>query len=201
MDMEKINEKLNGFTEMVLKEASSKSDAVLKDAEREKKEKLQEQEIEFLKEAYRRIHEALAKIENESNSVYSGKLLEAKKTLYGKRNEITDRVFERVMKKLEIYRKTQDYSDTLRRFMEKALAEIGEGKVRLIVDDEDFTTASEIAAQFKREIEITKSDKKLLGGCIAINESSGLLADYSFKSRLEEQRKAFLEFSGLNVEL
>lgn len=201
MDMEKINEKLNSFTETVLKEASKKADALLSDTREERKGKLEEQEIVFLKGAYRKIHEALAEVEKESNSLYSSKLFEAKKILYNKRNEITDRVFNDVMKKLQEYRKTNKYSEKLRQFIEKGLSEVGDGKIRITVDAEDLELARKIAGMTKKRIEISESRDKLYGGCIVMNDTNGLLADYSFRSRLENQRKVFLELSGLNVDL
>lgn len=201
MEMERINEKLNSFSEIVLKEASRKAGAILDDARKEKKEKLEEKEIAFLQDAYRKIHEALAEVEKENNSIYSAKLFEAKKVLYDKRMEITDKVFENVLNRIQKYRETQEYSEKLKQFIEKGLTEVGNGKVRIVVDETDMNLAREAARNIRKEIEIVKSDVMLSGGCIVINETSGLLADYSFKSRIEQQRKAFLEFSGLNVEL
>jgi len=201
MDMEKINEKLNRFTEIVLQEASGKARKILEYARREKEEKLQEHEVVFLRNAYQKIHEALADIEKESNSIYSCKLLEAKRLLYNKRNEISDRVFDSVMKKLEEYRKTEEYADKLGQFIEKGLAEVGEGEIRIIVDEEDLTKAAETVNKTGRAAKIEKSTGSLKGGCIVVNETRGLLADYSFRNRLETQKKAFLEFSGLNIEL
>jgi len=201
MDMEKINEKLNRFTEIVLQEASGKARKILEYARREKEEKLQEHEVVFLSDAYQKIHEALADIEKESNSIYSCKLLEAKRLLYNKRNEISDRVFDSVMKKLEEYRKTEEYADKLGQFIEKGLAEVGEGEIRIIVDEEDLTKAAETVNKTGRTAKIEKSTDSLKGGCIVVNETRGLLADYSFRNRLETQKKAFLEFSGLNIEL
>lgn len=201
MEMEKINEKLNSFSEIVLKEASMKAGAILEKARKEKDEKLEEQEIVFLEEAYRKIQEAIREVEKENNSMYSGKLLEAKNILYSKRKEITDKVFEKVSKKLESYRKTQEYSEKLKQFIEKGLNDVGMGKVRIVVDDKDLELAKRIIGKAGSEIEIARSDKQLMGGCIVINETLGLLADYSFKSRMEQQRKAFLEFSGLSIDL
>jgi len=201
MEMERINEKLNSFSEIVLKDASRKAGEILKDAQNEKEKRLEEQEIDYLKEAYRKIHEALAEVEKENNSLYSAKLFEAKKILYNKRMEITDRVFENVLKRLEEYRKTKEYSDKLRQLIENGLNEVGGGKVRITVDNEDLNLAKKLAGEARKDVEVAGSDTKLFGGCIVINETSGILADYSFKSRMEQQRKAFLEFSGLNVEL
>jgi len=201
MEMEKINEKLNSFSEIVLKEASRKASAIIKDARKEKEKKLEEQEMNFLKESYLKIHEALAEVEKENNSVYSAKLFEAKKVLYNKRMEIADRVFENVLKKLDQYRKTQDYSEKLKQLIEKGLNEVGGGKIRVIVDSEDLSLARQLAGKIRKDIEVSGSETKLSGGCIVINDASGILADYSFNSRLEHERKSFLEFSGLNIDI
>jgi len=201
MDMEKINEKLNRFTEIVLQEASRKAGTILEEARREKKEKLEEMEITFLKGAYQKIHEALAEIEKESNSTYSCKLLEAKRILYNKRNEIMDKVFDSVLKKLREYRKTDEYAESFRLLVEKGLTEVGDGKIRIIVDEEDLPKAEVIMNNAGKEAEVAKGERELLGGCIIINETCGLLIDYSYITRLEAQKKDFLEFSGLNVDL
>lgn len=201
METEKIYEKLNSFSEIVLKDAFSKANDILKNAQKEKEEKVEESEISFLKEAYQKIHEAIGEIEKDNNSIYSGKLFDAKKVLYNKRKEITDKIFERVSVKLEKYRKSDEYIQKLKQFIEKGLNEVGIGNIRVIVDERDLGFVRKIAREIKKEIEITESETKLAGGCIIMNKTSGLLADYSFKSRIEQQRKAFLEFSGLNIEI
>lgn len=201
MGMEKINEKLDKFAIMVIRDVSEKAAVLINEAKNNNQKIVEEKELAILKEAYRRIQAALQKIEKESNALYSGKLFEARELLYKKRTEIIDSVFDRVAARLEDYLKTPEYSKKLKKLINEGLNEVGDGDIHVFVDSNDMACAKEVLKENKGGFVIEESIEPLSGGCIVMNKTNGLLADHSFKSRLERQRRGFLEYSRMNIEM
>ncbi len=201
MDMEKINEKLEKFAEMAIRDASEKAAVVINEAKNNNQKILEEKELAALKDAYRRIQDALLKIEKESNALYSAKLFEAKELLYKKRMEIMDSVFNRVAERLENYLKTPEYPKKLKNLIKEGLNEVGDGDVHVYVDSRDKAYANEVLNENKGGFVIEESIEPLSGGCLVMNKTNGLLADFSFSSRLKHQRQIFLEDSGMKIEM
>lgn len=201
MDMEKINDKLEKFAEMVIRDASDKAAIVINEAKNNNQKILEEKELATLKDAYRRIQDALMKIEKESNALYSAKLFEAKELLYKRRMEIMDSVFNRVAARLENYLKTPEYSTKLKKLIKEGLNEVGNGDVHVFVDNRDKAYAQEVLNENKGGFAIEESIEPLSGGCVVTNKTNGLLADFSFNSRLKDQRQMFLKYSGMKIEM
>lgn len=201
MEIEKINAKLDAFAGMVLKDATHKAGLLLNQAEIEKQQIVEDKEIAFLKGAYRNIQEAINRIEKENNTLYSAKLFEAKQLLFKKRQEIMDAVFDKVLSRLEEYHGSNEYGKKLKAFIEKGLETVGQGEIHVFVDNRDYALTGEVKDELNQSFIIEESEEPLLGGCLVVNRTSGLMADYSFISRLNQQRAAFLENSGMNVNL
>jgi len=201
MDMDKIAPKLDTFAAMVLKDASQKAGLLLNQAMEENRKLMEEQDLVFLKEAYHSIQEAINKIEKDNNEIYSAKFFEAKQLLFKKRQEIMDDVFQRVRKRLEQYRAGNEYIGKLEAFLKKGIAEVGQGEIQVLSDGEDLEHINKLKKRLNHSIDVIKSDEPLLGGCIVVNRTTGLMADFSFSARLKQQREIFLELSGMNIDL
>jgi len=201
MNIDMINKKLESFEKSAIKDAARKA-AIFTGREKAGNRKFAEkQEIASLEEAYGRIQQAVRKIEKESEEAYSEKLIEVKKTLFSRRNEIINAVFDNVEKKLDSYRNSDKYPDTLKTFIKSGAEKTGSGTIRIITDEQDIEKAAVITEQLKIKAEIEKSEKPLNGGCIVENPNTGMSADYSFKSRLERQREEFLRHSGMMIDI
>ncbi|MBP7176456.1 MAG: V-type ATP synthase subunit E [Thermoclostridium sp.] len=201
MDIERIDSKLDTFATMVIKDATHKAGMLLNQASEENRESLEDAEISFLRDAYYSIHEAVNKIEKENNEVYSAKLFEAKQLLFIKRQQILEAVFNGVKDRLEKYRMSGEYTGRLESFLCKGLNEVGAGEVQVFVDSIDLACIQQIQKRLNQSFSIRQNDEPLMGGCIVVNQTTGLMADYSFSSRLEQQREVFLENSGMNINL
>lgn len=201
MEMEKIAPKLDTFAAMVLKDATHKAGLLLNQARQENTRLMDDQEIVFLKEAYENIQEAINKIEKDNNEVYSAKLFEVKQLLFKKRQEIMEGVFQRVQSRLEQYRAGNGYIGKLEAFLKNGITEVGPGELQVLCDGEDMNRIFKLKERLPVPIDVMESEEPLLGGCIVINRTSGLMADFSFSARLKQQREIFLELSGMNINL
>lgn len=201
MEMEEINAKLDIFTGMVLKEASHRASLLLNDARNENRKITEEKELAFLRTAYHQIQDTVNRIERENNEMVSARLFEAKQLLYRKRQDIMEGVFEKVQARLEQYHEKPNYRKKLKGLIEKGLQQTGTGNRSVIVDQRDIATTRAIQDEIRQDFEIEESEAPLYGGCLVVNRNTGLLADYSFAGRLQQQREVFLEMSGMSISL
>jgi vacuolar-type H+-ATPase subunit E/Vma4 len=85
--------------------------------------------------------------------------------------------------------------------LRSGLNEVGEGELQVYADIADFERIDQIKSRLNKAFTLEQSDEPLLGGCIVVNRATGLMADYSFSTRLKQQRETFLEMSGMNINL
>ncbi|MCX7773232.1 MAG: V-type ATP synthase subunit E [Clostridia bacterium] len=198
--MDRTQEKLAKFSDMVMKEADQKKKDIISQAEKDHKEAIAAGEIQFLKVAYERIQEAVRKIDKDINEEVSKAIVESKQALFNRRDEIMDSVFQNIKTKLLAFRKTEDYKGYLERLVNSGVADLGTGDIRVVVDTEDISLTEAIRDKMGAHFAIVESDEQLLGGCLVINKTRGFMCDYSFMSRLMGEKEAFLETYELSIE-
>ncbi|NLE26323.1 MAG: hypothetical protein GX625_13460 [Clostridiaceae bacterium] len=198
--MNKIEEKFNKFSYMVMKEADAKKNELISQAEKESTEAVAEKEILFLKKAYSRIHESLVKIEKEHNEEVSKAILASKQALFNRREEILQQVFSNVRKELEAFKSNEEYKSYMIKTILQAFEQIGQGEILIYADSDDIPLIEEIRTKSGTIFELLESEEQLVGGCIICNKSKGLLYDYSFINGLDAERASFLENYGLSID-
>jgi vacuolar-type H+-ATPase subunit E/Vma4 len=201
MDIQDMNNRLDAFVEMVMKDAAHKAGILLNQARSEKEKRMEEEELAFLKEAYHAIQQAIYKIDRENNERYSARLIEAKQLLFKKRQHVMEDVFHAVRSRLEQYRAGTEYAEKLKSLIRAGLNQVGKEDVYVLVDKQDMALARTIQEETDQHFTLKESDQPISGGCMVINEKSGLMADYSFSSRLTQQRSIFLELTGLSINI
>lgn len=198
--MNKIEEKFNKFSYMVMKQADAKKKEMISQAEKASAQTVTEKEILFLKHAYERIHESLNNIEKDFNEEVSKAILSSKQTLFNRREDILKSVFSNVRKKLENFKQSDEYKSFMIETIMHGLDEIGQGKIQVSVDSEDIPLIEEIRTKTGAIFELSESQEQLLGGCLIRNKTKGFLYDYSFVKRLNDEKAAFLENYGLSID-
>ncbi len=189
--MDKTGEKFNKFSHMVMKEADEKKKEIIEQAERKHKDTIASKELQYLKQAYERIQGAVHKLDKEINEEVSKAILESKQALFSRRDEIMESVFQNVMAKLQAFKKLEDYKSYMVNQVRLGLSQVGQGDIRIMVDEEDLALLQEIQAM-GLDFKLLESEEPLLGGCLVVNKTAGLLCDFSFMSRMNEERAAFL---------
>jgi vacuolar-type H+-ATPase subunit E/Vma4 len=198
--MSKTTEKLTKFTEMVMQEASRMKLELKEQAEHEKDELIAASEIQYLRKAYERIQESVRKIDKTMNEEISRAILESKQALFNRRDEIINAIFENVKKRIQEFRKTEEYRETLESHLKVALGEAGEGDLRVLADPEDLELMEDIRARLNAGFKVQESEEPLLGGFLIVNRSKGLIWDHSYISRINEERQSFLEKHHFSIE-
>ncbi|MEG1027320.1 MAG: V-type ATP synthase subunit E family protein, partial [Oscillospiraceae bacterium] len=112
-----------------------------------------------------------------------------KKEILIKRNEITQRIFDNIEKKLKAYTVTSEYRQKLNNQI-KCFLEKNGNDYNIFVRKED--------AEFLTDIKFTVSNKIHLGGFIASNEN--LYFDNTLENRLDLQKEYYIKNSSFELE-
>ena len=135
------------------------------------------------------------KLSEESNTDSYKSRNEMMAQIVSKRNEITDRVFSAVEKRVENFTKSSDYQSFLENSVKEIISTIGEDTVIYIrPEDEKYISVLSTAC---KGVEIDKTIR--LGGCKGVNEKRAMREDDTLDSRFEQQKQEFYSASGLSV--
>ncbi len=198
--MDRTEEKLLAFTDMVLKDAARRKQEILDHAEAACKEMVEAGELQLLKSAHDDIQDSLRAMGRASNEEVSRTILESKQALFTRREEIIDAVFMNVAARIDAFRKTPDYREYLRRRILEGFSTVGQGDVRVLVDEEDRQLAESLQAELDRKFQVGDAQDVLGGGCLFVNRTTGRMCDFSLLRQMDVERQAFLQRYELSLE-
>lgn len=198
--MDRTEEKLLVFTDIVLKEAARKKQEILEKAEQTRREQVEAAELRLLQEAHDDIQEALRTLGRASNEEISRTILESKQALFTRRGEILDAVFARVSTRLAAFRETPEYCAYLKARILDGFDALGEGDIRVQTDASDMDMIAGLTDEIGKAFAVEESEEPLAGGCLFINRTTGRMWDDSFARRLETERQSFLEKYNLRLD-
>ena len=198
--MPDINQKLDRFTAKILAEAAAESQRAMEEVERRRKLRLQEAEDQVLKEAYEYIHGEVARIQSEAGRSVSRRMLENKKALALRREEMAQEVFALVEQKITAFTATPVYTRRMAVLLTEALAPLaGAGEVLVTLRKEDMGLQAELAAAAPHIPLTFREGSFRLGGLIAEAPSLGLRVAASFDSAAGELSGRFAELFGVSL--
>ena len=198
--MDRTEEKLQAFTTIVLKDATRKKQEILDRAEAARKEMVEAQELKLLKDAHDTIQDSLRTMGRASNEEVSRTILESKQALFTRREEVIASVFRHVSEKILQFRKSPDYRAFMKQRILEGFQELGEGDVRVLVDEEDRELASGLQDEIGKPYQVEDAAVVLKGGCLVINRTFGRMCDFSVLRQLETEQQTFLGRYALSLE-
>ncbi len=116
------------------------------------------------------------------------------------RNDIANRVFEAVEKKLTAFTQTPDYADFLKKSVVQMQGVFGESPMLLYVRPDDLHHKDLLLSAASTATDVLVDTTIVIGGCKARGQSGNLALDDTMDYRLIEQRQSFYESSGLSVQ-
>ncbi len=153
------------------------------------------------KQARREIHDSqfmeLDKLNEKNNTDFFASQRRETIHLIEVRRELTEKVFEEARRRVEAFTHSADYAGFLTASAKKITEVVGTDSVFYLRED-DSKYRDELLP-FCREI--ATDNEIALGGIRAVNQERGLAADDTLDTRLQQQREAFYEQSGLSVTL
>jgi len=198
--MDRTEEKLQAFTTIVLRDAARKKQEILDRAEAARKEMVEAQELKLLKDAHDTIQDSLVTMGRASNEEVSRTILESKQALFTRREEIIASVFLHVSEKILQFRKSPDYRAFMKQRILEGFQELGEGDVRVVVDEEDRELAHGLQDEIGKSYQVEEAAVVLKGGCLVVNRTIGRMCDFSMLRQLETEQQSFLGRYALSLD-
>jgi vacuolar-type H+-ATPase subunit E/Vma4 len=194
------NQKLDRFTATILKEAVDESTQSIREYQERRDRVLAQAKREAAAQARIYVHDEVVKIRAQAGRQVSLRIQESKRTLFQRRNQISEEVFAEVRRRIGDYTAGPEYGERLEELLTEALQAL-DGADRLIVFlrpcDQRFEDAlRELVPEVHLEFE---EGAFTLGGLIAEAPGLGLRVDASFDSRLEELNGHFAELFGISL--
>lgn len=135
------------------------------------------------------------KLSEESNTDSYKSRNEMMTRIVSKRDEIADRVFSAVEKRVRDFTEGCDYQAFLENSVKEIIGVIGEETVIYIrPEDKKYIPC---LSDLCKGVELDKTIR--LGGCKGVNEVRAMRADDTLDSRFEQQKQEFYSASGLSV--
>lgn len=184
-----LAEKLELFEASAIEEANHQSSLALADY-RQTLEKMYQSRIQQAKiEADSFIITETDRIRREHNRALSMEQNKIKRDLGEKHYQVKEKIFADVMTKLEHYKKTDDYADSLVHCIKQIKCFVRGQKVTIYADPTDAHLIPRLEQETGMRITVSAID--FIGGIRAVVPDKNILMDYSYASRLEEEKNNF----------
>ena len=189
--------KLSSFKSLIMKDIDEKKELYDKELEEYKAALENAAQDEALQRAYgiiQREKNAIIKERHEKESRFAA---EKKKELLKYRDEILNKIYSGLDKRLEDYRKTAEYEEFMIKTVTDGRDALGGGDVTAYIDKADEFMAEKLANTTGVKIEVT--DAKIIGGARVKSMTKNMICDNSLAEKLEENKTEFFEQSGLFI--
>lgn len=195
-----MNEKTkeSKFLDAINKYAEQQKAQITQEIEDYKNTKIEQATEQGLQDAYDLIREDISRRKAVIVNDLAKKELALRNELFYERQTLADKVFDEAKQKLVAFTKTDDYN----RFLGRSLAEIkvkcGTARCDIAIAPADEEKRGLIADVFP-DARITADPHIQIGGVKANCPELGILMDDTLDSRLEEQRRWFIETCSMKV--
>lgn len=198
--MPDINEKLDIFKQIVLDDAARERDALLQEVAQVRQKRLTEAEAQIKRETELKVLARASVISGESGRALSRKILEEKRIIATRREEIAREVFQAVREKILEFTKTEEYLPHLKKLYVEAFSALGNPYDGVILlREEDLKYSRELAAALPGRHVTFQAGTFTLGGLIVDCHSKLLRADQSYDTALGDLDGHFAELFGLSL--
>ena len=194
------NEKLTRFRQIILEDAKQERKNLLLKVSTERKARLQGEETRLKRETDAKVQAKTGEIYAESGRMISRKLLEDKRTVASRREEMAQELFAAVREKLLAFTETEDYLPHLKSLYVEAFAALGNPYDGVIwLRPQDMKYAKELAASLPGRHVTFQEGEFLLGGLIVDCHSRLQRADQSYDTALGDLDGHFAEMFGMRL--
>ena len=192
-------EKLDNFMMSILSDAERESSLIMEEIKQKREASKEIAEDEILSETFRHIKAQVGTIKTEAGRRVSKKVLDNKRTLYARREEIMNKVFTQVRARLDQFVTGPEYPEQLKRLSCRAADSLGGREIIFYLRPQDMGFAGEICAAAETKSCEVREGGFFLGGVIAECPEMHLRADESFDSAFENIKANFAEILSLEI--
>ena len=191
-------QKLARFQQVVSAAATAEKEAILNEGISRRKAAFADAESEVLEKAFHMIQNGVAGLEAAGTKEISSAQLKSRRELITLRDHLAEKTFSAVAERLTAFTAGEEYPPFLSHTIEKMVAALGEGPLVLFCRKEDRLLVEGLTADIP-SITLEDGEDILLGGVKILSKERGILTDETLDRRLEEEKEAFLQRSGLSV--
>ena len=197
--MPELSKKLERFTSILLAEAAAENERTLNELKEKHDAALTAAEDQVLQEAYDYIHTEVSRIRAEEGRKISQRLMENKRTLSLRREEIAQEVFAQVRSRIEAFTKTPAYARRLAALLQEALRTLGNPQDAVVtLRQADLSLEQELRRAVPAHFTIEAGPIQL-GGAIVRSPEKNLRCDASFDVAMEDLDGHFARVAGLSL--
>ena len=178
--------KLEKFSESVNSEVEEHISKILGEADELCSEKLEKAEDDALLDAYNKIQKSVRDTEAKYRRMYALEEQKFRMDVLKHREELSDKIFGGIEKKLAEFAASEKYGDYLFSIAE---GENLSGRGEIAVSPRDKAYGEKLGEKYGCEVKLDDSIE--LGGLMIIDKEQGMIIDKTFDSAIEEQKKAF----------
>lgn len=198
--MPEQNEKLQRFTESVMREAARESNLLRRQLNEQRAAALEEAHIEARAASRAYYDKEAGRIRSEAGREISRHLMDLKRQIYLRRKEISEEIIGKVRRRVADFSVSPDYPAHLEKLLHSAMAQLSSATaVTLRLREEDMKYADRLAAAVAPVSVTCAVGSFALGGLVLQCPELGLRVDCSFDTRLEELSGHFAEQFGLSL--
>lgn len=190
------DDRVSKFVTAITKEAEEQRQRIEQETKDFIASEMEKAEMEALNDSYKMIQRAVSNIRADVGSQLSSKMMENRRALLARREEILEEVLGKAGERLVAFTQTADYAAFLTASAKKALAVLRTEKPTVYLRPADMSRQAEIAAaigpcRFEEDAGIR------LGGLRMTDEAGKIAVDDTLDTRLAAQRTWFQQNSGL----
>ena len=198
--MASLQERAKRIEADIMEHATSEKEKYLQEAADYKRRELEKAENEVLNESYEKIQDAVAEIRTRTAHMIAKKDYEAKRELFIKRMEMSDKVFAQVKEKLISYTKTPAYEERIAKSVKQLVEKYPLEGCELRFAPHDNVLAEKAAKAFGHGCTVAEDRDIVIGGFVLVHRGQGIYLDETLDSALEEQKTWFYQNSGLPID-
>ncbi|HIZ83138.1 MAG TPA: V-type ATP synthase subunit E [Firmicutes bacterium] len=190
------DDRVSKFVTAITREAEEQRQRIEQETKDFIASEMEKAEMEALNDSYKMIQRAVSNIRADVGSQLSSRMMENRRALLARREEILEEVLGKAGERLAAFTQTADYAAFLTASAKKALAVLRTEKPTVYLRPADMSRQAEIAAaigpcRFEEDAGIR------LGGLRMTDEAGKIAVDDTLDTRLAAQRTWFQQNSGL----
>ncbi len=198
--MPEQNEKLQHFTEAVMRNAARESNTLRRQLYEARTAALEKAHIEAREASGAYFDREAGRIRAEAGREVSRHLMDAKRQVYLRRKEISEEVTAKVRDRVVAFTNSPDYPAHLEQLLASAMTQLpGADSIVLHLREEDMKYSDRLVASIAPVTVECKPGAFSLGGLTVRCSELGLRVDCSYDTRLEELSGHFAEQFGLSL--
>lgn len=192
-----LEEKIAHLQTSSMENARAESNAII-DAHRDALEKLyQDHKEEALRQSETRIKSETIKARQDLNKAMAKTQLDIKRKQSTIQQELKDKLFKEVYDLVDDFMKTEQYEDTLIKWIKEALEFAGGAEnVIIYINPSDETRQSDLRDATGVNLVISRED--FIGGIRAVIHDRNILIDHSFKTNINDEYAKFIFLGGVD---